>query len=132
MAEHPPQSAKPVILVVDDEPALRGLERRALEMDGYVVREAENGERALAVFQQVYPDLVLLDVLMPGMNGFETCERLRKLPGGEFTPILMVTALNDAISIESAFKAGALDFLTKPIQWTEMRHRIRRMLETMP
>src|SRR5260370_40070386 len=83
------------ILVVDDEPASRGLLRRILEADGYLVEEADGGIAALEQYARRRPSLVLIDALMPGMNGFEFCSALRKLPQYEQVPAVMITALDD-------------------------------------
>lgn len=117
-----------LILVVDDDPSIRRMTRYVLERDGYTVIEAENGVEALTLFQECPPHLVLLDALMPQMNGFETCTRLSQMPGGDRIPILIITALNDAESVSSAFEAGASDYIVKPIQWTVMRRRVRHLL----
>ncbi|NJN93077.1 MAG: response regulator [Anaerolineales bacterium] len=125
-----PVSAVPsgLILVVDDDPSIRRMTRYVLERDGYTVIEAENGVQALTLYQECPPHLVLLDAIMPEMNGFETCARLSQLPGGDRIPILIITALNDAESVSSAFEAGASDFIVKPIQWNVLRRRVRHLL----
>jgi len=113
-----------LIEVVDDDPALRLVMRNTLEQAGFAVEEAENGRTALAIFERRNPEMVLLDVVMPDMDGFDTCEALRRLPGGEHSTILMVTGLDDVESIHRAFAAGATDFITKPINWTIMGYRL--------
>ncbi len=100
----------------------------ALEDTGYVIKEAIDGARALAIFEQLQPDIVLLDILMPGMNGIETCARLRALPGGGRTPVLIITVLDDLESVEQAFEAGATDYITKPLRLDVLRHRVRVLL----
>lgn len=120
----------PKILVVDDDVAIRLLARESLEMAGFMVEDAEDGLQALAVFEQTRPDLVLLDVEMPNLDGYQTCARLRALPYGKTIPILMVTGLEDVGSIENAYEAGATDFANKPINWTILGHRVRYMLRT--
>jgi DNA-binding response OmpR family regulator len=124
-AEKPSQ---PVVLVVDDDLMMRTLARKAMEEGGFQVMEAENGEEALDLFQQLQPSLVLLDVNMPHMDGFETCRRLRRLPSGEITPVLIVTGLEDEESINRAYDAGATDFATKPVNWLVLRQRVRYMI----
>lgn len=121
---HPP----PLILVVDDDEAIRLLLRIRLEREGYQVKEATDGEQALTLFEQTHPDMVLLDYMMPHMDGIATCTNLRLLPGGEETPVLMVTALDDSKSVDQAFEAGATDYVTKPITWPVLRQRVRRLL----
>lgn len=117
------------VLVADDDPLIRRMIRSALELDGWSVVEAEDGSDAIAVFQRASPGIILLDVLMPCMNGFEACEAIKGLPDGKETPILMVTALNDTDAIKRAFAAGAEDFITKPVQWEVLRHRVRRLMQ---
>ncbi|MBE9216034.1 PAS domain-containing protein [Plectonema cf. radiosum LEGE 06105] len=118
-----------LILVVDDDDLTRMQLRELLKSAGYSVAEAINGEEALTVYTQLQPDMVLLDALMPRMDGFKCCERLRQLPGGEDIPILMITALYEQSSVEKAFNAGATDYITKPIQWLVLRQRVHRLLE---
>ncbi|NET11311.1 MAG: diguanylate cyclase [Symploca sp. SIO2B6] len=91
--------------------------------------EACNGEEGLTSYAAMQPDLVLLDAMMPNMNGFECCSRLLKLPGAENTPIIMVTGLEDEASVDWAFDAGATDYVTKPIHWPILRRRVKNMLE---
>ena len=118
----------PLALVVDDDDVLRISMIAALEKVGFNVVQAQNGIEALALFHTESPDLVLLDVLMPEMDGFETCRSIRRLPKGKFTQILMVTGLDDTESIELAFQAGANDFVSKPLNWVKLGHRGKYML----
>jgi len=118
-----------LILVVDDDELTRMQLRELLKSAGYWVAEAGNGEEALAAYSQLQPEIVLLDALMPRMDGFICCARLRQLPGGKDIPILMITALYDQSSVERAFNVGATDYITKPIQWLVLRSRILRLLE---
>lgn len=122
------QREAPLVLVVDDDQSIRLVLRHFLESNGFRVEEAADGDQALCACQAQSPDIVLLDVLMPGMDGFVTCDRLRRLPGGEKRPVMMVTSLDDEQAMESAFEAGASDFITKPIQWPVLRQRIRHLL----
>jgi predicted signal transduction protein with EAL and GGDEF domain/DNA-binding response OmpR family regulator len=116
------------ILVVDDDAGGRRLTRATLARAGFDVVEAENGQKAIEVLQNGMPDLILLDVSMPIKDGFETCAELRTMPGGESVPVVMMTGLDDVKSIEQAFKVGATDFITKPINWPILSHRVRYML----
>lgn len=118
----------PVVLVVDDEPSMRLLMREALEQAGFAVEEAEEGAQALVLFSQLQPDAVVLDVLMPGMDGFAVCTVIRSLPSGEHTPVLMVTGFDNVDSIHRAYEVGATDFITKPINWPILGYHIRYML----
>lgn len=118
-----------LILIADDERLMRLQLRRVIEQEGYRVAEATNGEECLAAFERCQPDLVLLDAMMPLMDGFTCCSRLKQTPQGERTPILMITGLEDRESVDLAFEAGAVDFITKPIHWAVLRQRMRRAIE---
>ncbi|AGF77306.1 diguanylate cyclase (GGDEF) domain-containing protein [Desulfocapsa sulfexigens DSM 10523] len=118
----------PLILIVDDDFGLRLLMRASLEKDGFRVAEAENGLVAVSVFEKLQPDAILLDVMMPKLDGFDTCKTVRKMTGGIHTPILMVTGLEDLESIHRAFESGATDFITKPINWPVLNYRVKYML----
>ena len=113
------------VLVVDDDFAARLQIKFTLENDGFEVIEAASGEEAIEQFKQYTPNLVLLDVIMPGMDGFSTCRVLRAEPKGEHLPIIMVTGLEDEETIVSAFEAGATDFISKPINMLVIGYRIR-------
>lgn len=119
---------RPLALVVDDEAMPRLLARAALEQAGLAVEEAGSSDEAVAAFARLRPDLVLLDVMMPGKDGFQTCADLRRLPGGDRTPILMLTGLDDTESITLAYEAGATDFAQKPLNGTILGHRVRYLL----
>jgi diguanylate cyclase (GGDEF)-like protein/PAS domain S-box-containing protein len=116
------------ILVVDDDAGGRRLTRATLTRAGFKVSEAPDGEKALEAMRAELPDLVLMDVSMPVMDGFTACAELRKLPGGNRVPVVMMTGLDDVQSIERAFEVGATDFITKPINWPILAHRVRYML----
>ena len=121
-------SAQPRILVVDDDSAGRRLTRATLAKAGFAVAEAANGALALRAMAEQLPHLVLMDVSMPEMDGFTACAELRKLPGGSRVPVIMMTGLDDVASIERAFEVGASDFITKPINWAILGHRVRYIL----
>ena len=116
------------ILVVDDDAGGRRLTRATLSKAGFQVVEAADGHLALDQVRSSLPDLVLMDVSMPVMDGFTACEALRQIPGGDQVPVVMMTGLDDVESIDRAFKVGATDFITKPINWTILAHRVRYML----
>ncbi len=118
----------PVLLIVDDDAATRLMVGAALEQHGFRIIEAENGEQALAQFAQFKPNAVLLDVVMPGMDGYAACRALRESPDGQHVPIMMMTGLDDTSSIDTAYDAGATDFLTKPVNFGVLPYRIRYML----
>jgi len=116
------------VLVVDDDITARLLARQALGKENFTIIEAQDGIVALALFQAEQPDIVLLDVEMPGLNGFEVCEQLRRLPFGKLVPILMATGQDDVDSVRLAYEAGATDFVTKPFNWKILAHRLRYMV----
>ncbi|MDZ8186791.1 MAG: GAF domain-containing protein [Nostoc sp. ChiSLP02] len=118
-----------LILVVDDDRLMRVYLCELLKQAGYQVVEASNGLEAIATYIRLHPDIVLLDAMMPVMDGFSCCTQLQALPNGKDTPVLIISALDDGASVEKAFAAGATDFITKPIQWPILRHRLRRYLE---
>jgi light-regulated signal transduction histidine kinase (bacteriophytochrome) len=119
----------PLILIVEDDRFMRIQLRHAMEQVGYRVAEAGDGEEGLAAYTRLQPDLVLLDALMPVMDGFTCCAEIQALPGSDRTPILMITSLEDQESVDRAFAVGAVDYVTKPIHWAVLRQRVRRLLE---
>jgi two-component system sensor histidine kinase/response regulator len=123
------QSKQPDVLVVDDNPENRALAQATLEDEGYRIRLAQSGEEALRLFQESPPDCVLLDIRMPGMDGFAVCAQIRSLPNGHLTPIVFLTALRDVDVFDRALRAGADDFLTKPIRPTELTVRVQTALK---
>jgi adenylate cyclase len=118
----------PRILIVDDNETNRCLLTARLGVEGYETTEAENGERALAVVREVAPDVVLLDVMMPKIDGFEVCRRLKGDPTVGFVPIIMVTARTDSKDVVTGLNAGADEYLTKPIDHAALVARVRSML----
>jgi len=102
------------ILVADDDSMLREIATAMLENAGFEAEAAASGDAAVAACAARMPDLVLLDVEMPGGNGYQACSRIRALPGGREVPIVMVTGCDDAASINLAYDAGATDFVVKP------------------
>lgn len=121
----------PLVLVVDDDPMIRLLVTEALQQIGFAVAEAENGKGAMDFLERCQPDVMLLDVLMPIMDGFQTCKAFRALPQGKHVPVLMMTGLDDIASIDHAFEVGATDFITKPLNYAILGHRVRYLLRTM-
>jgi diguanylate cyclase (GGDEF)-like protein len=101
-----------------------------MEKIGLEVHEATDGMSGLAAIGQHAPDIILLDVVMPGMSGFEACRQARQLPNMEFCPIVMLTALDDMDSVTRAYEAGATDFVGKPINWPVLEHRVRFILKS--
>lgn len=116
------------ILIVDDTPANLGVLVETLGAAGYQLMVAEDGEEALAQSERTQPDLILLDVMMPGIDGFETCRRLRARPQTHDVPVLFMTALNETADKVKAFAAGGVDYITKPIEHEEAMARVRTHL----
>jgi diguanylate cyclase (GGDEF)-like protein/PAS domain S-box-containing protein len=116
------------VLIVDDEPVVRVLASQALAALGFDVEEAEDGEEALRRVKASPPDLVLLDVELPGMDGFTTCEAIRGVEGGEDFPILVATGHTDSATVDRTFESGATDFVSKPLDWQLLQHRIRFLM----
>ena len=122
------ESAIARLLIVDDDLPVRTLAAESLKAAGFDVSEADNGISGLAQIEQCRPDLILLDVMMPEMDGFEVCRTLRSRPGMERIPLIMLTGLDDTTSIEAAYESGATDFIAKPIDATLLDHRVRYAL----
>ena len=120
--------ASMTILVVDDNDANVELLLAYLDELGSRTLTARDGEEALALFEAESPDLVLLDIMMPRMSGFQVCERIRAQEGETRTPVVMITALNQVADVERAVDAGADDFLTKPVDRTELVIRAQSQL----
>jgi diguanylate cyclase (GGDEF)-like protein/PAS domain S-box-containing protein len=118
----------PLALVVDDDPTSRLIAVESLVRSGLRTLEADGGEACLAALERERPDIVLLDVVMPDLDGYETCRRLRATAAGRHVPVLMLTGLDDLESINRAYDAGATDFVAKPINWNIVVHRVRYML----
>ena len=113
------------ILIVDDEPSARETLTAMLDGQGYQLELAINGFEALQTAERVRPDLILLDVMMPGMDGFETCRRLRSTPQLAEVPIIILTALDNHASLMKGLESGADDFLSKPVERRELVARVR-------
>jgi two-component system, sensor histidine kinase and response regulator len=116
------------ILIVDDTPANLGVLVETLGGAGYQLMVAEDGEEALAQTAQTRPDLILLDVMMPGIDGFETCRRFKARESTRDVPVLFMTALNETADKVKAFAAGGVDYITKPIEHEEALARVRTHL----
>ncbi|MGZ5715793.1 MAG: response regulator, partial [Caldimonas sp.] len=119
---------RPKVLLVDDDEVNLLLTSVALQDQGFAVTEASSGEAAIAALVDFLPDIVVLDAVMPGLDGFETCRELRVLPGFESLPVLMLTGLDDDASITRAYEAGATDFFVKSTQWSLLSGRLRYLL----
>jgi cyclic di-GMP phosphodiesterase len=116
------------IIVVDDEPANVRLLTRQLARDGHVVLAATNGDEALDLIAREQPDLVLMDVVMPRRDGYETCRALKENPSTRLIPIVLVTSLSDSADKVRGLEAGADDFLTKPVNTSELLARVRALV----
>lgn len=121
-------SGRPKILVVDDHPASRMTAVALLSVEGYNVIEADNGISALSLVVQSDPDLILLDVMMPGMDGFEVCRRLKQDEQTRLIPIIFITALDDRRGRLKSIEAGGDDFLTKPFDQLELSARVKSLV----
>jgi diguanylate cyclase (GGDEF)-like protein/PAS domain S-box-containing protein len=119
---------KEVILVVDDDPFIRTRYKNILEDAGFEAVTVSDGESAIAGFSDLGPALILLDLAMPGKDGFTTCREIRAIAEGKYTPILMLTGLDDAESIHESFDAGATDFISKDVKPELLVYRLRYML----
>ena len=113
------------ILAVEDDERIRSAVKLALEDEGWAVDEAESGEEAIEMFQRSNPNVVLIDIMLPGIDGFELCRSLRRTSD---VPIVMVTARNDTHDVVAGLEAGADDYLTKPFAPKELSARIRALL----
>ncbi|MDB5819482.1 MAG: histidine kinase [Rhizobacter sp.] len=120
----------PKVLLVDDDEVNLLLTAVALRERGFAITEAPSGERAIQLLVDWSPDVIVLDALMPGMDGFQTCSELRSLPGFESVPVLMLTGLDDDASITRAYEAGATDFFVKSPQWSLLAGRLRYLLRS--
>lgn len=124
MTESRPTSL-PRVLIVDDDPSVRFLASETLEHVGFSVQAVDSGAAALRAFEETPPELILLDVLLPDINGFTVLERVREHPLGQRLPVIMITGLEDSESIHRAYEAGATDFVTKPLNWTLLPQRVQ-------
>jgi two-component system response regulator RegX3 len=121
--------ASPRILIVEDDPAIAAFVQTALEREGFAAELAENGEKALARAEAAPPDLVLLDLMLPGMDGLQVCLALRRRP--QYIPIIMLTAKDDDVDRIVGLEIGADDYVTKPFKTRELIARVRAILRLM-
>ena len=119
---------RPRILIADDTAMIRSMGRDALEALGFEVVEGADGAEAIERFREARPDLVLLDLNMPEIDGLAVCRAIRQIPWGTDTPIVIMTASDRMDSVREAYEAGATDFATKPLNWTVVTERVRYML----
>jgi CheY-like chemotaxis protein len=116
------------VIIADDDPTIRAVMRASLQKGGFDVIDVENGALACQAFAEHNASIVLLDVEMPVQDGFLTCAQIRRLPGGENIPIVMVTGRDDIEAVDEAYQAGATDFIAKPINWPIFGHRVQYIL----
>jgi CheY-like chemotaxis protein len=129
----PEHSAPPArILIVDDESKNRQLLEVMLQPEGYVVWSASSGAEALSLVARESPDLVVLDVMMPGMDGYQVTAKIKADLATRHIPVILLTALDDRNSRTHGLRAGAEDFLTKPVNRAELCERVRRALRLEP
>lgn len=125
-----PLAERGTVLIVDDTPDNLALLSDALDAQGYMVLVALDGQSALNRIQRRRPDLILLDAMMPGLDGFETCRRIKAAPDSADIPVLFMTALTDSEHVVEGFAAGGSDYVTKPIQTDEVLARVGAHLRT--
>ncbi len=121
--------ALPLVLVIDDDQTIHLWAKRHLSAAGFEVVFAINGHEGVDAFKKYSPDIILVDIEMPEMDGFATCSGIRSVPGSSNTPLLMITGTEDAERIERSYLAGATDFIVKPINWQVLIHRLRYMIK---
>ncbi len=119
---------KPTIIIADDHRATRRLICHIFEASGCRFLEADDGQAAYDLFIKEKPDLILMDIIMPRMDGLQACRLIKEAAGGQLTPILMFTASTEGQEMEQAYLAGAADFINKPLNAEELRHRVNRLL----
>ncbi|MBI4851030.1 MAG: sigma-54-dependent Fis family transcriptional regulator [Acidobacteria bacterium] len=117
------------LMIVDDEKNIREMVKLLFEAEGYQVIEAEDGQEALRLYEISHPNVILMDVAMPVMDGLTACEKIRQSALGKNIPILMVTSMSDIKSIEKGFAAGATDYVTKPLNWIVLKQRILHLVK---
>ena len=125
------QSVPACVLIVDDDEIMREAATESLTSAGFEVLVAMNGRMAVEAVARRRPDIILMDVMMPEMGGFDATRAIRQMPDGEQIPVLFMTALDDLDSINRAFEVGATDFITKPITWVILVERIRFMVRSV-
>lgn len=119
---------KPIVLLADDDPSIRLMIRHVLEDEHYEIIEAEDGLDAIKAVEKQRPALILLDAIMPGLDGFTTCQQIKDR-GYSDIPVMMITGLDDEASVERAYDVGAVDYITKPIKWAVLKHRVRSIVQ---
>jgi len=118
---------RPVVVLADDDPSIRLMVRHVLESEDYDIVEAADGLEAIKAVEKYHPALILLDAIMPGIDGFTTCQQIKE-NGHTDIPVMMITGLDDDASVERAYEVGAIDFITKPIKWAVLKHRVKSVV----
>lgn len=118
------------VLIIDDDVAMRSSIREVLAPEGYDIRVAAGGAEGLSVLADTRVDLIMLDLMMPGMDGFAVCRAVREIPGCEAVPVFVMTGMDDYRSVNAAYEAGATDFISKPVRWPVLLHRVRFLIRT--
>jgi diguanylate cyclase (GGDEF)-like protein len=121
---------RPVVVLADDDPSIRLMIRHVLESEEFDIVEAADGIEAIKAVEKHHPALVLLDAVMPGIDGFTTCKQIKD-KGHTDIPVMMITGLDDDASVERAYDVGAIDFITKPIKWAVLKHRVKSVVATV-
>lgn len=122
--------ASKTILVIDDEPSIGRVVQFKLQQEGFKVRIATDGLEGLAKVSEEKPDLILLDLMMPGMDGFEVCRRLRASPETATTPVIILSARGQEMDRIRGIELGVLDFFTKPFSPQKLLERVREVFKT--
>ncbi len=118
---------RPIVLLADDDPSIRLMVRHVLESEDFDIVEASDGLEAIKAVEKHHPALILLDAVMPGIDGFATCQQIKE-KGYTDIPVMMITGLDDDASVERAYEVGAIDFITKPIKWAVLKHRVKSVV----
>ena len=118
---------RPIVVLADDDPSIRLMVRHVLESEDFDIVEASDGLEALKAVEKHHPALILLDAIMPGIDGFTTCQQIKD-KGYTDIPVMMITGLDDDASVERAYEVGAIDFITKPIKWAVLKHRVKSVV----
>ena len=126
----PEQAPPALVLIVEDDLMARRMMCKTLKRDGFLVAEAGDGQQALAAYDQQQPDIVLLDIEMPVMDGYTACRELRKRANAQQLPILMVSGNDDTASVNRAYDEGANDFIAKPVSLAQLGKTLEKWLRT--
>ena len=120
---------QPLVLIVDDVPKNLQILGTILSKENYRIAAANNGEQAIAIANDALPDLILLDIMMPGLNGYETCTKLKSISKTKEIPVVFLTAKIETEDVTKGFKAGAVDYVTKPFNSFELLARVKTHVE---